>query len=308
MPKNHIFKIPVETLGYNFIEKSFIPARKNEYYLRNRQNIQGIKYRKLSGKEKEILIQNNNNCTNWNNILVSHGFNPNFVKNCKLYGLIRIGELGDHCLSFNNLQMPVGLYNSTIISCDIGDNVVIDNVNYLSHYIIGNETILININELSTTPTAKFGNGIVKQGESENLRIWLELCNENAGRKVIPFSGMLPGDAYLWTKYRDDDILLNKFLKFTESAFKNERGYYGMIGERTVIKNCISIKDVWIGTDAYIKGANKLKNLTIHSEPSSKTQIGEGCEIVNGIIDKGCRSCKIFYGFEFSTQIWSPAY
>ncbi|TMN86580.1 DUF4954 family protein, partial [Pseudoalteromonas sp. S408] len=53
------------------------------------------------------------------------------------------------------------------------------------------------------------------------------------------------------------------------------------------------IKDVWVGTDAYFKGANKLKNLTVNSGEEGRTQIGEGCEIVNGIIGYGCR---IFYG------------
>ena len=70
-------------------------------------------------------------------------------------------------LNFKNLRMPVGLYNSTIISCDLGNNVVIDNVNYLSHYIIGNEVMIVNVNELATTDYAKFGNGIVKEGEDE---------------------------------------------------------------------------------------------------------------------------------------------
>ena len=75
--------------------------------------------------------------------------------------------------------------------------------------------------------------------------------------------------------------------------FDKRRGFYGTIGDRTVIKNCKIIKDVNIGTDAYLKGANKLKNLTINSSAESKTQIGEGCELVNGIIGHGCR---IFYG------------
>ncbi len=69
--------------------------------------------------------------------------------------------------------------------------------------------------------------------------------------------------------------------------------YYGKIGDRTVIRTCRIIKDVWIGTDAYIKGANKLKNLTINSSAEATSQIGEGCELVNGIIGFGCR---IFYG------------
>ena len=103
--------------------------------------------------------------------------------------------------------MPVGLYNSTIISCDFGDNVVIDNVNFMSHYIIGNEVMIVNINELATTDHSKFGNGVLKKGEKESIRIWMEICNENAGRSVLPFNGMLAGDAWLWAKYRDDEKL-----------------------------------------------------------------------------------------------------
>jgi hypothetical protein len=163
----------------------------------------------------------------------------------------------------------------------------------MSHYIIGNDVILVNINELATTNYAKFGNGILKEGESENIRIWLEVCNENGGRSIIPFNGMLPGDAYLWTRFRDDEVLQKQFLAFTEKNFDKQRGYYGKIGDRTVIKNTRIMKDVWIGSDAYIKGANKLKNLTINSQPDAKSQIGEGCELVNGIMGEGC---KAFYG------------
>src|SRR6185295_6560809 len=89
------------------------------------------------------------------------------------------------------------------------------------------------------------------------------------------------------------EVLMEKFREFTEKRFDKRRGYYGKVGDRTVIKNTSIIKDAWIGSDAYIKGANKLKNLTINSSPEAKTQIGEGCELVNGIIGQGCR---IFYG------------
>lgn len=290
---NIIKKNPIAALGYQFVAQEFIPKGKDEYYLRNIQNRSGIQYRKLSAQETEILVRNGNTSDNWDNVKVSADFNPSLVQHCKFYGLIRIGKLEPLFLEFNNLRMPVGLYNSTIISCDIGDNVVIDNVNFMSHYIIGNDVILVNINELATTDHSKFGNGILKKGEKEAVRIWLEVCNENAGRSILPFNGMLPGDAHLWAKYREDEKLLQRFKEFTEKKFDKRRGYYGKIGDRTVIKNSRIIKDVWIGSDAYIKGANKLKNLTINSSPEAKSQVGEGCELVNGIIGYGCR---IFYG------------
>jgi len=290
---NHISKKPISSLGYNFIPKAFIPKGKNEYHLRNFQNRSGIKYRKLADAEIKILERNANSSDDWNKVLVADAFNPQLVKSCTFYGLVRIGKLESYFVEFNNLRLPVGLYHSTIISCDIGDNVVIDNVNFMSHYITGNEVILVNINELATTDHSKFGNGVLKDGENEAVRIWMEICNENAGRSVLPFTGMLAGDAWLWSKHRDDEKLLQKLKEFTDNKFDTQRGYYGKIGDRTVIKNCKIIKDVWIGSDAYLKGANKIKNITINSSPEAPSQIGEGCELVNGIIGFGCR---IFYG------------
>lgn len=284
---------PLKSLGYGFVKPEYIPKGKDEYYLRNIQNRSGINYRELSAYEIEVLVRNRNTSDNWNNVLVSDAFNPELVKNCKFYGLIRIGKLEPYFLEYHDVKMAVGLYDSTLISCDFGDNVVISNVNYLSHYIIGNEVMIVNINEMSTTDHAKFGNGIIKEGEQESVRIWLEVCNENAGRKVLPFNGMLPGDAWIWSKFRGESWLMKKLIDFTERKFDRQRGYYGKIGDRTVIKNVRIVKDVWIGTDAYIKGANKIKNVTINSTQEARSQVGEGCELVNGIIGEGCR---IFYG------------
>lgn len=290
---NQIKKIAIDQLGYGFIKE--LPKGKDEYYLRNQQNRSGIHYRSLTALEIEILVRNGNTSDDWTKLLVSNAFNPELVKNCSFFGLVRIGNLETTCLCFSDLTVPVGLYNSTIISADFGNNVAIHNVNYLSHYIIGDEVIISNVNELVTTNHAKFGNGILKKGESESVRIWLELCNENTGRKVLPFNGMTTADAYLWTRNRHDQALQEKFIELTEKQFDNKRGYYGKIGSRSVIKNCRIIKDTWIGTDAYLKGANKIKNVTINSNEVAKSQIGEGSELVNGIVGFGCR---IFYGIK----------
>lgn len=290
---NRITKQSVSSLGYGFISKNYIPKGKNEYYLRNIQHRTGHNYRKLTTAEISILEKNDNSSDNWNKVLVADAFDARLVKRCSFFGLVRIGKLEPWFHEFNNLRMPVGLYNSTIISCDIGDNVVIDNVNFMSHYIIGNDVMLVNISELAATDHSKFGNGVLKDGEPESVRIWMEICNENGGRSILPFNGMQAGDAWLWSKYRDDEKLLQRFREFTDKQFDTKRGYYGKIGDRTVIKNCSIIKDVWIGSDAYLKGANKIKNVTINSSPEAKSQIGEGCELVNGIIGFGCR---VFYG------------
>ena len=290
---NRIRKKPLTKIGYDFIDHKYLPEKQNEYYIRNKQLNNTECYRTLSSNEITVLKENNNTSENWDHILVTNRFDPHLVKNNSFFGLVRIGDLEHYYLEFHDSRQPVGIYNSQIISCDIGSNVAINNVALLSHYIIRNEVILQNIDEMITTNYAKFGNGILKEGENENIRIWIEICNENGGRKVVPFDNMLPGDAWLWSRYRDRKKLMDSLLKMTQNHKDTHRGYYGTIESRSVIKHCRILKDVKIGSDAYIKGSNKLKNLTIKSSAESPSQIGEGVELVNGIIGFGCH---IFYG------------
>lgn len=286
--------LPTRSLGYGFIPPEYLPANQDEYFFRNQQvGKPADHWRNLRAHELEELVRNGNTSKNWDDVLVAEGFDPQFVRGCQFSGLVRIGRISDVSLSMHDLVVPTGLLNSHIVACDIGDDVAIRNVRYLARYIVGDHSMLLNIDEMQTTNHAKFGNGIVKDGEGEDVRIWLDLVNEASGRAVLPFEGMIPADAYLWAKYRQDAELLARFQAITEAQFDSRRGFYGTIGKACVIKNSRIIKDVKVGDYVYVKGANKLKNLTIHSSKDEPSQIGEGVELVNGIIGLGCH---IFYG------------
>ncbi len=250
-------------------------------------------FRPLEADEVEILVKNGNTASNWNRIMVTDQFNPNCVRGCEFWGHVRIGDLREGILEHHDLKLPIGLSNSVIIDCDIGNNVVMRNIRLISYYSIGDHSILFNIDEMCTTEHAKFGVGIIKTGESEAVRVWLELANENGGRQVLPFVSMLTADAFLWTRFRDDPDLMSRLKTLTDHTVDSSQNGPGVIGERCVVKNSRIIKDVWVGPNTYIKGANKLKNLTIQSSESEATQIGEGVELVNGIVGFGSR---IFYG------------
>ncbi|MFO7445122.1 MAG: DUF4954 family protein [Ignavibacteriaceae bacterium] len=282
------------TIGKNFVPAEFLQNGKDEYYYRNIQTLwPKNKWRRLRSDELATLVKNNNSSNNWDELFVTDEFDPLLLVNNSFFGLVRIGRLQNVVLEHNDLKLPAGITNSIIISCDIGDDVAIHNVGYLSHFIIGDRCIISKVDEMNTSNYAKFGNGIVKEGEKEEVRIWLDLMNEAGCRRVVPFDGMITADAYLWAKFRDDSTLQLKLKDITQNSFDTHRGFYGMIGNQCVIKNSRILKDVKIGPHCYIKGANKLKNLTINSSKEEPTQIGEGVELVNGIIGYGCH---IFYG------------
>jgi NDP-sugar pyrophosphorylase family protein len=284
--------LPADRYGYDFIDSSFIPKGKDEYWIRNTQS-PSRNWRNLSETELEILIQNRNVSSNWNDVLVCDPFNPALIRDSNFYGLVRIGKIRNMLLKYHDFCIPTGIRNSVIVSCDIGDDAGIQDCSYVSHYVIGDRVILSRIDEMQCTDHAKFGNGVVKDGEDEDVRVWIDVMNEAGGRSILPFEDLLPADAFLWAAYRDDEELCRRFIEITQKQYCGCRAVYGTVGSDTVIKSCKIIKDTKIGSSAYIKGANKLKNITILSSEDEKTQIGEGVELVNGIVGYGC---SIFYG------------
>lgn len=285
--------LPPTALSDGWIDPQYLPQGKDKYYIRNRQVTEPEGgWRHLRSDEIERLVKNNNTASSWDTVWVTDEFEPRMVKDNKFYGTVRIGRISSGALQFHDLRLPVGITNSSIHSCDIGDNCAIHDVHYLSHYIIGARCMLFNIQEMSTTDHAKFGNGIVKDGEPEEVRVRIEVMNETGARSVTPFDGMIAADAYLCAKYVDNTPLQQRIAYITQHTVDHHRGYYGEIGQGCVIKNSSIIKDVKIGTDCYIKGASKLKNITINSSNEEPSQIGENVILVNGIVGYGCR---IFY-------------
>ena len=280
--------------GYDFIGSPFLGEGEDEYTLRNQQvGRDNSSFRTLTSYEIASLEENLNSSPCWSDVLVSDPFDPSLIRNTEFYGLVRLGRMEKSIVSFHDFSVPVGISNSRIVSCDIGDSCAIMDCSYLSHYIVEDHVILYRLGEMQTTNHAKFGNGTLKEGEDEEVRVTIDIMNEAGGRAVRPFNGMLTSDAFLWGTYRDDKALMRAFEEITDRTMDTKRGRYGFVGKQSVVKSCDTIKDVWIGPGCYIKGANKLKNLTLRSTLIEPVQIGEGVELVNGIIGSGSR---VFYG------------
>ena len=253
--------------------------------------------RQLTDDEIAILKANRNRNADdrWQNIWVSaekNAFDPTLIYDCEISGFLVIGRLERAKLQFHDLILETGFYHSYLKNVAAGDDVVVRNVAYLSNYRLANRVMLFNVQEISCTNHSKFGNGILKEGEPESNRIWIGVGNENDARAILPFESMIPADAFLWSRYREDKEVLRRFVEMTEYGQPKSLDTYGIIDDDTVIKNCTLLKDTKIGKNAYIKGAFKLKNITVLSSPDEVSQIGEGVELVNGIVGYGSR---IFY-------------
>lgn len=286
---NRITKHSARDLTYRFQGPEFMPADEDECPLRDAQWKRPRQWRPLRAAEIDALTQQGNINPDWSNVRVTGRFNPKLVRGCRFDGFVRIADLEALVLEFEGLRLPAGLYNSVIISCDIGANAAIHNVGHLANTLVGDEAILFNVGMILTRPGARFGGGFLWEGEPEEKRAWLEAGNEAGGRRIAAFEGMLPADAWMWAKKRDDQALMDSLREMTDAMYAKLGQRYGVIGDRTVIRNARTLIDVAIGSDALIDGAGRLENLTIRSDEKEGARVGENSDLSDGIIGYGCQ-------------------
>jgi len=95
---NEIAKRPLSRLGYDFVEPQFLPPGQNEYYLRDAEQSHAYAFRGLTAGEIEVLVKNENTADDWALVFVTDRFNPELVKCCQFFGMVRIGALENYYL------------------------------------------------------------------------------------------------------------------------------------------------------------------------------------------------------------------
>jgi NDP-sugar pyrophosphorylase family protein len=244
------------------------------------------RYRSLTELECDILKKNGNSAQSWDLIKVYDGFHPEFINSCRFFGEILLGATKEGFIDHEGCVLPIGLYNSTFVNCQIGSYAVINNLAYCSNSILGNNVFIHNAGEISNSSSARFGNGAIGEISPDEHYRYIQLINENGGRSVIPFEGMLCTDAFLWAKLRDDTKLMDRFktITCTTSDTANCRG---SIGDGSIVRNVKSIRNTKIGQFTIIDGAEKIDNCTIRSTDTDPTVIGAGVILVDTISGYG---------------------
>jgi len=241
-------------------------------------------YRSLSKAEISILIQNQNRATDWQQVFIQEPVDLDCIRNTSFMGTVYIGQIEAGFLEFDGIPFPIGIYDSTLISCAVGSGVSIRSVGLLANYRIEDHCILFNINEISASAETSFGNGFINPSQNSSERLWIEAANENGGRSILPFAGMLPADAYLWSKFPHDNAFIKKLTAMTDTLSQEEQYSCASIGKNSVIRNCTALKDMLCGENCTIENAISLKNVTIQSSAKEPTYIGAGVNLKNGTI------------------------
>jgi len=265
-------------------------------------------YRNLTEEEIAKLDRNNCFCSDWELVKVKDGFNPKFVKNTLFSGNVKLGVF-EKCFELEGgLKKHSGIFKANIHNCQIGDNVLIENIHdYIANYIIEEDSFIQNVNTLVVTERTSFGNGTK-----------VSVLDETGGREVLICDYLSSHFAYIYTLYRYKPNLIKQMEKIVSKYSESVTSEMGTIGRNVFIKNAGYIKNVKIGNNCMIEGAAKLINGSINSNHYAPVYIG--CQVVaqnfivcsGSSLDEGTlltrcfvgQACKLGHGYSASDTLF----
>jgi len=265
-------------------------------------------YRKLTTTEITQLESQHCRAENWETVEVVADFTTENIGRVSFSGNIRLGKFQAVFTLPGGIRKHSGLYHASIHNCEIGDDVLIENVgNYIANYKIGNHTLIQNVDCIVTDCKSSFGNGVE-----------IVVLNETGGREVKINDKLSAHVAYVLALYRHRPKLIERLNTMIDFYSKKHSSEIGTIGDDVVISNTGLIRNVKIGNQAHIEGASRLENGSINSNEYDTVHIGQnviakdfivcsGSKIEDGTMLTRCfvgQACQLGHGYSASDSLF----
>jgi hypothetical protein len=237
-----------------------------------------MSHRKLNNSE--ITALKNQGCfsSDWSKIEVSDPFSTEAIFQVRFVGAVKLGKLGGSIETSSGEHLTSGLFNCKIENCEIGDNVLLENVQELRNYKVMDAVIIQNVQSIAVNQSSSFGNGFE-----------IEVLNEGGGRELKIFDRLSSQLAYMLVCYRHNTALINAINGMIDDYASEQSSGTGTIGSGARIINSGTISEVNIGQQATIWGASLLKNGTIASNKEAPAFVGQDVIAKDFIILSGSR-------------------
>jgi hypothetical protein len=230
----------------------------------------------LTAAQITKLKKNGNFAEDWKKVKVADGFDPDRIRDSSFYGEVILGKFDEKVAVEKGVELPSGVYHSTLINSIISDNALVHDVNLLANYWIKENAVVSNVAQIACRKATAFGNGIE-----------LSLAIETGGREVKTYSEITIDVATKIAGSRKDKQLLAEYDKLVAEYVSKATSEKGIVCEGAVVKNTSKVLDTFVGAYGIIDNAIMVVNTTILSNKDEKTEVSDGAYVKNSIIQWG---------------------
>ncbi len=234
--------------------------------------------RNLSQQEIGSLIANLCVAEDWTRVFVPEKFQTERLYNVCFSGRVVLGSFENTFSLPGGLKRPSGIRNATLHNCEVGNNVLIENVsNHISNYKIGHGSFIQNVGVIAVEEYSSFG-----------CNTLVSVLNETGGREVPIYPGLSSSLAYIIALYRHKRGAVDNIMKMVAQYAVEQSSNIGTIGECVKIVNTGYVINVCVGSYTKIVNASRLENGTITGNSRAPVYVGDGVIAKDFIFSSGC--------------------
>ena len=248
-----------------------------------------VKPTSLSKATIAELEANGNVAEDWNKVNVVPDFDPSRVRNVCFFGNVVLGKLDGKVQVEDGVELLAGIYNSTVVNCCIGNNVLISDVKLLANYVVKEGAVLLNDGTICTKPGATFGNEL----DGDEFEDGLPIAIETGGREVKVYAEIAVDVAEKIAKSRSDKALIERYEEAVGRYVAAVRSDVGIIEQGAMIRNTRNVSDTYVGPYAVVDNAAAVVNTTLLSNGDEKVEILNGAYVGNSLIQWGSEAATM---------------
>jgi hypothetical protein len=239
----------------------------------------GRELRLLFPEEIEQLESQGNIAEDWSRIQVTDDFHCRRIWHSSFQGSVVLGRFARQVLLASGVELPAGIFGSTLGNCVIGDDVLIRDVKLLANYIVAEGAVLFDCGSITCQPGTAFGNGLA-----------IPLGIESGGWEVPMFAEIDVDTAAAIVKSRSRPELIRDYVQVVSSYAGRAVSRRGIIATGALVRDTPKIYNTFLGPYAKVDSATLVAESTVLSNHEEPARIQSGACVTHSLLQWGSRA------------------
>jgi len=236
----------------------------------------GVRLRLLTPGEIGQLEQQGNWAESWSRVRVADGFDPGTVRLSSFHGDVTLGQFARAVRLAEGVNLPSGIYRSTLANCVIGHHALVRDVRLLANQVVGEGAVLLDCGCLMCAGETTFGNGRV-----------LPLAVETGGREVAVYAEIDLETAAAIARWRSQQEILREYNAVVAQYTAAAASRYGIIERGASVRNTPQISNSYLGPAARVENATLVADSTLLSSAEEPTAVLSGGCVSSSLLQWG---------------------
>jgi hypothetical protein len=245
---------------------------------KRRDNVLGLLLRDLTREEIAVMEDRGCRADDWKQVQVAQDFDAFRVRRSHLKGRCVLGRFTGDIEVLAGIKLPAGIYDCTLIDCQVGNDCLLENVRFAANIIIDREAVLFDVGSITCSGAARFGAGQL-----------ISIGPETGGRELPLWAEVTVDEAALVARERADTAGQAAVREAVEQYARTATSPVGWVRRKARVRHIERIRDAYIGVAAVIDHALELSNVTVLSSSEEPAEVSGGSAVRDSVLQHGAK-------------------